>query len=271
MSEESRVVVITGAAQGIGLATAKRFAADGYRVAIVDLNGEKAEAEAEALRQAGTDSAAYAVNVSDSAAVNQAVKDVLERFGRLDVLVNNAGTHVPGDVIDTTDEVYDRVMDSIIRGTFYFSRAVLPSMIEARSGAIVNVSSVWAWDCAPGAAPYCVAKAGVVALTKSLASEVAKYGIRVNAVGPYLIATELHRASHSDEARREMADGHPMGREGQTRGGCRRDRLPGLRPGELGQRRHDHHQRGRGLALNPRGGPDAISCESSLAERYAST
>jgi NAD(P)-dependent dehydrogenase (short-subunit alcohol dehydrogenase family) len=215
MSEESRVVVITGAAQGIGLATAKRFAADGYRVAIVDLNGEKAEAEAEALRQAGTDSAAYAVNVSDSAAVNQAVKDVLERFGRLDVLVNNAGTHVPGDVIDTTDEVYDRVMDSIIRGTFYFSRAVLPSMIEARSGAIVNVSSVWAWDCAPGAAPYCVAKAGVVALTKSLASEVAKYGIRVNAVGPYLIATELHRASHSDEARREMADGHPMGREGK--------------------------------------------------------
>jgi 3-oxoacyl-[acyl-carrier protein] reductase len=102
-----------------------------------------------------------------------------------------------------------------MKGTFFFSRAVLPTMIDQGSGAIVNVSSVWAWDCAPGAAPYCMAKAGVVALTKSLASEVARHGIRVNAVGPYLIATELHRASHSDDARREMAEGHPMGREGE--------------------------------------------------------
>jgi 3-oxoacyl-[acyl-carrier protein] reductase len=209
------VVVITGAAQGIGLATAKRFAKDGYRVAIVDLNGAKALEAAEELRKSGAESASYEVDVSDSAAVNQAPAEIADRWGRIDTLVNNAGTHVPGNVVDTTDEVYDRVMDSIIRGTFYFSRAVLPTMISQGSGSIVNVSSVWAWDCAPGAAPYCVAKAGVVAFTKSLAAEVARDGIRVNAVGPYLIATELHRASHSAEARQKMADGHPMGREGE--------------------------------------------------------
>jgi NAD(P)-dependent dehydrogenase (short-subunit alcohol dehydrogenase family) len=215
MSDQAPVAIITGAAQGIGLATAKRFAEDGYRVAIVDLSREKAEQEADQLRNAGTAASAYKADVSDSAAVNETVAAVVNDFGRVDVLVNNAGTHVPGNVVDTTDDVYNRVVDSIMKGTFYFSRAVLPTMISQGSGAIVNVASVWAWDCAPGAAPYCMAKAGVVAFTKSLASEVARHGIRVNAVGPYLIATELHRASHSDEARREMAEGHPMGREGE--------------------------------------------------------
>jgi NAD(P)-dependent dehydrogenase (short-subunit alcohol dehydrogenase family) len=215
MSDQAPVAIITGAAQGIGLATAKRFAEDGYRVAIVDLSREKAEQEADQLRNAGTAASAYKADVSDSAAVNETVAAVVNDFGRVDVLVNNAGTHVPGNVVDTTDDVYNRVVDSIMKGTFYFSRAVLPTMISQGSGAIVNVASVWAWDCAPGAAPYCMAKAGVVAFTKSLASEGARHGIRVNAVGPYLIATELHRASHSDEARREMAEGHPMGREGE--------------------------------------------------------
>lgn len=215
MSDQAPVAIITGAAQGIGLATAKRFNEDGYRVAIVDLSRDKAEQEADQLRSTGTAASAYAADVGDSAAVNETVAAVVNDFGRVDVLVNNAGTHVPGNVVDTTDEVYNRVVDSIMKGTFYFSRAVLPTMISQGSGAIVNVASVWAWDCAPGAAPYCMAKAGVVALTKSLAQEVARHGIRVNAVGPYLIATELHRASHSDEARREMAEGHPMGREGE--------------------------------------------------------
>jgi 3-oxoacyl-[acyl-carrier protein] reductase len=208
-----KVAVVTGAAQGIGRATADRLAADGYRIAVVDFRVEPAERVALELREGGVDAAAFDADVGNSRAVENATKQILERFGRLDVLVNNAGTHVPGDVVDMSDKDFDRVVDTILKGTFYFSRAVLPTMIDQKSGSIVNVSSVWAWACAPGAAAYCLAKAGVVALTKSLAAEVAKYGIRVNAVAPYLVNTELHRASHSDEARREMAAASPMGRE----------------------------------------------------------
>lgn len=208
-----KVAVVTGAAQGIGRATAERLASDGYRIAVVDFRREPAEKVAADLQERGTDAAAFTADVGDSSAVDDATKQILERFGGLDVLVNNAGTHVPGDVVDISNEDFDRVVDTILKGTFYFSRAVLPTMIAQRGGSIVNVSSVWAWACAPGAAPYCLAKAGVTALTKSLAQEVGKYGIRVNAVAPYLVNTELHRASHSDEARKEMASAHPMGRE----------------------------------------------------------
>jgi 3-oxoacyl-[acyl-carrier protein] reductase len=214
MADNQPVAIVTGGAQGIGAATVDRLVGDGYRVAVADLRLEPAEKVAERASET-TDGEAYGVDVGDSAAVNEMVAQVAERFGRIDLLVNNAGTHVPGNVLDITDEQYDRVMDSIIRGTFYCSRAVLPTMIEQGKGAIVNVSSVWAWACAPGAAPYCVAKAGVVAFTKSLAQEVARNGIRVNAVGPYLVATELHRASHSDEARAAMAVESPMGREAE--------------------------------------------------------
>jgi 3-oxoacyl-[acyl-carrier protein] reductase len=208
-----KVAVVTGAAQGIGRATAQRLGSDGYRIAVVDFRREPAEKVAAEFQELGMDAAAFTADVGDSAAVDDATKHILERFGGLDVLVNNAGTHVPGEVVDLSNEDFDRVVDTIVKGTFYFSRAVLPTMIAQRGGSIVNVSSVWAWACAPGAAPYCLAKAGVTAFTKSLAQEVAKYGIRVNAVAPYLVNTELHRASHSDEARKEMAAAHPMGRE----------------------------------------------------------
>jgi 3-oxoacyl-[acyl-carrier protein] reductase len=211
--DNGQVAVVTGAAQGIGRATALRLASDGYRIAVVDFRAGPAEEVAAELQALGTDAAAFTADVGDSSAVDDATKQILERFGGLDVLVNNAGTHVPGDVVDLSNEDFDRVVNTILKGTFYFSRAVLPTMIAQRGGAIVNVSSVWAWACAPGAAPYCLAKAGVTALTKSLAQEVGKYGIRVNAVAPYLVNTELHRATHTEEARRGMAEASPMGRE----------------------------------------------------------
>jgi 3-oxoacyl-[acyl-carrier protein] reductase len=213
MTESQPVAIVTGAAQGIGRAVADRFVRDGFAVAIVDLNAAKAEQVADELCGSGAQSVAYGVDVTDSPAVNDAVKSLVGRFGRIDVLVNNAGTHVPGDVLDTDDATYDKIVDSIMKGTFWCSRAVLPTMIEQHRGAIVNVSSVWAWACAAGAAPYCMAKAGIVAFTKSLAAEVGQHGIRVNAVGPYLVATELHRASLSDEARRQMSAEVPLGRE----------------------------------------------------------
>jgi 3-oxoacyl-[acyl-carrier protein] reductase len=213
MSESQPVAIVTGGAQGIGRAVANRFARDRFAVALMDLNGIKAEEAAEELRASGVQAVAYGVDVADSGAVGAAVESLVDRFGRIDVLVNNAGTHVPGNVLDTDDATYDKIVDSIMKGTFWFSRAVLPTMIQQRRGAIVNVSSVWAWACAAGAAPYCMAKAGIVAFTKSLAAEVGELGIRVNAVGPYLVATELHRASLSDDVRRQMSAEVPLKRE----------------------------------------------------------
>jgi 3-oxoacyl-[acyl-carrier protein] reductase len=180
---------------------------------VVDFRAEAAEKAVSELQELGADAAAFTADVGDSGAVNDTTEKIIAHFGGLDVLVNNAGTHVPGNVVDLSDEAFNRVVDTIVKGTFYFSRAVLPTMIAQKSGNIVNVSSVWAWACAPGASAYCLAKAGVTALTKSLAQEVGKYGIRVNAVAPYLVNTELHRASHTEEARRGMAAESPMGRE----------------------------------------------------------
>ena len=112
-----------------------------------------------------------------------------------------------------SDEIWDRVINTNLRGTFYFSRAVLPSMIERRSGVIVNLSSVLAWACGAEAAPYSAAKAGITALTKSLAFEVGEYGIRVNAIAPGLVDTVLYRATTTQSGRDNLLSNCPLGRE----------------------------------------------------------
>ena len=205
--------IVTGAAQGIGRATALQLARDGYDVGIVDLRGEGAESTLSEVRTTGADGAALAVDVTDSAAVNDAVDELIRRFGRVDALVNNAGTHVTAKVVDLSDDAFDRTVNTILKGTFYFTRAVLPTMIDRRAGAIVNVSSVLAWHCTPAAAPYCAAKAAVTAFTKSVSFEVGEYGIRVNAVAPGLVDTELYRATVAEDERAALLEQCPLGRE----------------------------------------------------------
>lgn len=208
-----KVAIVTGGGQGIGRATALELAGRGYHVSVCDLVAERAETVAEEVRQAGQEGLAFACDVSQRADVEAVVASTLERFGRIDALVNNAGTHTAMKVVDMPDEVWDRITDVILKGTFYFCRAVLPTMIAQQSGNIVNISSVWAWACGAEAAPYCTSKAGITAFTKSLAFEVGEYGIRVNAIAPGLVDTELYKSTSTQAGRDFLIGNCPLSRE----------------------------------------------------------
>ena len=205
---------MTGAGQGIGRATALELARDGYIVVLADIVHERTENVMLEIREAGSDGLVLDTDVSSVDAVRHMIDTAIESFGRVDVLVNNAGTHVSESVTDLTDQTLDTIIDTNLKSVFYSCRAVIPAMMAQNSGAIVNISSVWAWACAPNAAPYCASKAGIMALTKSLAIEVGPYGIRVNAIAPGLIETELHRSATSQEDQEKHNEQVPLGRMG---------------------------------------------------------
>ncbi|MFC7555808.1 SDR family NAD(P)-dependent oxidoreductase [Pseudoroseomonas wenyumeiae] len=190
------MALITGAAAGIGWATAQRFAAAGYAVAILDLQHEVAQ---ERAAQLGADSLALRCDVSSEDEVKGAVAAVLERFGRLDAVVNNAGIgnpHVP--TVEQSLESFERILHIHLSGAFMISREAARVMLPAGQGAIVNLSSIAGVTGLPRRNAYGAAKAGLIAMTRSMACEWAGHGIRVNAVAPGFVATELVRKLEND-------------------------------------------------------------------------
>ena len=184
---EQKVAVVTGAAHGLGLADAVRLAAGGYAVVIADLDRDAAERAAAEL---GGGAIGIEVDVADSAAVAALFARVDEELGRLDVLVNNAGISYPEPTIEVTDERWQRMIEIHLGGTFRCSRSAYP-LLARQGGAIVNISSIAAILGAGKRASYSAAKGGIAALTRDLAIEWASDGIRVNAVAPGVIATEI--------------------------------------------------------------------------------
>jgi len=176
-----RTAVLSGAASDIGAASARAFAAVGARLVLGDLDGPRLEAVAKALREAGATAETHATDVTDAASVDALVAAA---GPRLDVMVNLAGVMLDGLVADTSDEALARVLDVNARGVFLGCRAAVRAMTPHGAGAIVNVASSAAYDPLPGAASYGMSKAAVVSLTRSLAAEVGRHGIRVNAVAP---------------------------------------------------------------------------------------
>lgn len=209
-----RVALVTGGAGGIGGAVVQRFAREGARIAIADLDGAAATACAADLSARGADAVGIAADATSKRAVAEMTATVLARWRRIDILANVAGGAERKPVIDMTAEDWDRVVDMNLKSTFLCSQAVLPAMIKQQYGKIVNISSIYGFTGNATRSSYAAAKAGVAAFTKSLALEVIRDGINVNAVAPGRITTPRVRSHYSDEDWAAAVAQIPMRRTG---------------------------------------------------------
>ncbi|HEY3671902.1 MAG TPA: SDR family NAD(P)-dependent oxidoreductase [Acidimicrobiia bacterium] len=190
--------IVTGGASGIGLAIAERLADDGAKVAIFDLDMEQAERAVKEITDEGEVAIAYSVDVSDRAAVDAAVERVRSELGHVLVLVNAAGKDSFDNFMDVTPELWERIIAINLTGTFHVTQSVLPDMIDAKWGRIVNISSSSAQTGAVKMAPYSASKGGMIALTKTLALELGPMGITVNTIPPGAIDTPMSRRAASE-------------------------------------------------------------------------
>ena len=188
---KDKVVIVTGAAQGIGLCAAQRFAEEGATVAIWDFNSEKGVDAESQLKEKGHDVRFQQVNVTDMQSVKTAVESLFAETGKIDVLVNNAGITRDASLLKMTEEQWQQVLDVNLGGVFHCTRAVAPIMVEQTSGCIINTSSVVGLYGNFGQTNYVATKSGVIGMTKVWARELGRKGIRVNAVAPGFIATEM--------------------------------------------------------------------------------
>jgi len=208
-----KVALVTGAARGIGLAVAKRFLADGWRVALLDILGEALEKSVTALAAPGA-TLALTCDVSDADAVASAFAAIERRFGRLDVLINNAGVAVFAPLMETSDTEWSRVLAVNLTGPFLCTKAAVPLMRRHGGGAIVNITSISGLRASTLRSAYGTSKAGLAHLTKQLAVELAEFGIRVNGVAPGPVDTAMAKAVHSKEIRADYHDAIPLNRYG---------------------------------------------------------
>lgn len=215
----NKTAIVTGAAGGIGRGIAMKFAAEGARVGVLDLSIEAAQVVADEIEAAGGQAIALGADISQEAAVEAAVSSLRERFGPVNVLVNNAAVMPAGRLHETAVADFDRCLAVNLRGTYMMCRAVLPDMIERRDGSIIHMASVTAILGLPGLAVYSATKGALVALARAMSTDYARLGIRVNSISPGTIDSPmLHNfiagQSDPDYYRRAFDDMHPIGRVG---------------------------------------------------------
>ncbi len=211
---ENKIALVTGAARGIGQAIALQLASDGADLALCDVKTEWLEETAGKVQALGRRVEVYAMDVANGAAVGEAVAKVAADFGRIDVLVNNAGITRDTLLIRMTEEDWDAVLDINLKGAFLVTKAVVKFMMKQRSGAIVNIASVVGIMGNAGQANYTASKAGLIALTKTAAKELGSRNVRVNAVAPGFIRTAMTEKL-SEPAKEAMLRNVPLGRPGE--------------------------------------------------------
>jgi glucose 1-dehydrogenase len=218
MRLEDKVAIVTGGARGIGFAIAKRYAAEGARVVIADIDGTAGERAAAALGE--TDCRFVMTDVGDRSAAEKLVSETVRAFGGVDILVNNAGIVHGADFLDLSESDFDRVLRVNLKGAFLVGQAAAREMVaQVRAGkppgSIINMSSINAVVAIANHVPYCVSKGGLDQLTKVMALALAQHGIRVNAIGPGSIMTDILKAVATDkEAKRRILMRTPLGRIG---------------------------------------------------------
>lgn len=217
MNFEDKVVIVTGAAVGIGRATAIAFAEKDARVVVTDIDVEKGKQTSSLI---GGDAFFIEINVANSESVKNMVKEVTKRFGRIDILVNNAGIYYQGDIIETTEEEWDKVIAVNLKGVYLCSHYVIPVMLRGNGGVVVNVASEAGLVGIAGQVAYNASKAGVISLTKSMAIDFGRQGVRVNAVCPGttetpLVKNALKRSKDPEKERRKLEECRPLNRLGR--------------------------------------------------------
>ena len=209
---QNKIAIVTGGGGGIGGAIARRFATEGAKVAVTDVDPKTANAVAAELTAQGADAIPLVADVTNKKAVGDMMQAALDRWHRIDILVNVAGGAERIPVIDMTAADWDHVVDMNLKSVFLSSQAVLPVMLKQNYGKIVNISSIYGYTGSATRSSYSAAKAGVSAFTKSLALEVARDGININAVAPGRVFTERVRSHFSDEAWAAAEAQIPIGR-----------------------------------------------------------
>ena len=219
---QDKACVITGAGSGIGKASAERLAAEGAKVLCVDINAEAVFTPVQHIQSTGGVAEVFAADISDPAQTERFINNCVERYGSIDVLVNNAGVNLPGVFHEVDDETIDRTLNVIVKGAIYASRAAIPHMLKQGKGSIVNMSSVNGLASEPFLTIYSASKGAIVMLTKGIALDYAKQNIRCNCICPGWVDTPINYAHADllgglDKVYASIDSVQPIGRPGEPR------------------------------------------------------
>jgi NAD(P)-dependent dehydrogenase (short-subunit alcohol dehydrogenase family) len=212
MRLQGKVAVITGGAQGLGRAITLAMAREGAKVVVADLQADKAESVAEEARALGAEALALEVNVASEPSVQRLADETFKRFGRVDILVNDAGVYLKSPVVGKTEEEWDRTLDINLGGNFLCARAFVPAMRRQKSGRIISIASSIAHTGAKEFADYAASKAAIIGFVKALARELGPDGITVNAICPGSANTDMPRRHRSEEEVMARLRATPLGR-----------------------------------------------------------